>query len=204
MTDTEALPPHPSHATVRDWMPVSEALRLADLWTVGDLNNSGQWRAAIKVLADETRAALAQRQQVPEGWRLVPVEPTADMERAAFDALELLGTPTERGTSMRNRVYRAMLAAAPALTAAPPAQPSDLHADFERECADTDKLLTALGWKPENYRTDGGSLKLGMILEALEARDRLIRREVAQAQPQESTEEADRRREKERLMGGIL
>ena len=65
-TDTEALPPHPSHATVRDWMPVSEALRLADLWTVGDLNNSGQWRAAIKVLADETRAALAQRQQVPE------------------------------------------------------------------------------------------------------------------------------------------
>lgn len=66
MTDnTEALPPHPSHDTVRDWMPVSEALRLADLWTVGDLDNSGQWRAAIKVLADEVRAALAQRQQVP-------------------------------------------------------------------------------------------------------------------------------------------
>lgn len=63
-TDTEALPPHPSHATVRDWMPVSEALRLADLWTVGDLDNSGQWRAAIKVLADETRAALAQLQRV--------------------------------------------------------------------------------------------------------------------------------------------
>jgi hypothetical protein len=66
------------------------------------------------------------------------------------------------------------------------AQPSaDLRADFERECADTDKLLAALGWKPENCRTDGGSLKLGMILEALEARDRLIRREAAQAQPQE-------------------
>lgn len=65
------------------------------------------------------------------------------------------------------------------------AQPiADLRADFERECSDTDKLLTALGWSPENCRTDGGSLKLGMILEALEARDRLIRREAAQAQPQ--------------------
>lgn len=61
---------------------------------------------------------------------------------------------------------------------------ADLRADFERECADTDKLLTALGLSPEHCRTDGGSLKLGMILEALEARDRLIRREAAQAEPQ--------------------
>ena len=47
---------HPSHQTVRDWMPVNEALRLADVWSVGDLDNCGQWRAAIKVLADEVRA----------------------------------------------------------------------------------------------------------------------------------------------------
>lgn len=65
MTDnTDALPPHPSHATVREWMPVSEALRLADLWTVGDLDNSGQWRAAIKVLADEVRAAAQQADEL--------------------------------------------------------------------------------------------------------------------------------------------
>lgn len=73
-------------------------------------------------------------------------------------------------------------AAAPSAQAEPNA---DLRADFERECADTDKLLTALGLSPEHCRTDGGSLKLGMILEALEARDRLIRREAAQAEPQE-------------------
>ena len=48
---------HPSHQTVREWMPVSEALRLSDLWTAGDLDNCGQWRAAIKVLADEVRAS---------------------------------------------------------------------------------------------------------------------------------------------------
>lgn len=56
---------HPSHQTVREWMPVSEALRLSDLWTAGDLDNSGQWRAAIKVLADEVRALAASPQPEP-------------------------------------------------------------------------------------------------------------------------------------------
>lgn len=80
-----------------------------------------------------TAAPSAQRQQMPEGWQLVPKVPTPQMERAAFDELELLGTPTENGTSMRNRVYRAMLAAAPALTAAPPAaQAEPLRAHLSR------------------------------------------------------------------------
>ena len=225
-TDTEALPPHPSHATVRDWMPVSEALRLADLWTVGDLDNSGQWRAAIKVLADETRAALAQRQQVPEhcpacGYELTPAPqaagPVADTEfcwlveefaggnstgRYMLDQVELTITSSVHDARRFRRMRTAMFRAedmrkkhggawrhahhgfiAPQAAQAQPS--ADLRADFERECADTDKLLAALGWKPENCRTDGGSLKLGMILEALESRDRLIRREAAQAQPQE-------------------
>lgn len=56
---------HPSHQTVREWMPVSEALRLSDLWTAGDLDNCGQWRAAIKVLADEVRALAASPQREP-------------------------------------------------------------------------------------------------------------------------------------------
>ena len=74
MNDTpKALPPHSSHDTVRDWMPVAEALRLADLWTVGDLDNRGQWRAAIKVLADEVRAALAQRQPTDNTEALPPL-----------------------------------------------------------------------------------------------------------------------------------
>lgn len=56
---------HPSHQTVREWMPVSEALRLSDLWTAGDLDNCGQWHAAIKVLADEVRALAASPQPEP-------------------------------------------------------------------------------------------------------------------------------------------
>lgn len=44
---------------------------------------------------------------------MVPVEPTPEMERAAFDALGLTGSATESGTQMRNRVYAAMLAARP-------------------------------------------------------------------------------------------
>lgn len=67
---------HPSHQTVREWMPVSEALRLSDLWTAGDLDNCGQWRAAIKVLADEVRALAASPQ---------PAEPSAQGEPVACD-----------------------------------------------------------------------------------------------------------------------
>lgn len=66
---------HPSHQTVREWMPVSEALRLSDLWTAGDLDNCGQWRAAIKVLADEVRALAASPQ---------PAEPSAQGEPVAW------------------------------------------------------------------------------------------------------------------------
>lgn len=73
---------HPSHQTVREWMPVSEALRLSDLWTAGDLDNCGQWRAAIKVLADEVRALAASPQPEPSAqgepvaWR--PGDPIYD------------------------------------------------------------------------------------------------------------------------------
>lgn len=68
---------HPSHQTVREWMPVSEALRLSDLWTAGDLDNCGQWRAAIKVLADEVRALAASPQPEPsaQGEPVAWVEP---------------------------------------------------------------------------------------------------------------------------------
>lgn len=110
-TDTEALPPHPSHATVRDWMPVSEALRLADLWTVGDLDNSGQWRAAIKVLADETRAALAQLQQV------------SGLEEA-FRAAWRQEVGSGSNTAGRDVAFRVMCAALAAPQAAEPQQDS--------------------------------------------------------------------------------
>jgi len=53
-------------------------------------------------LAEE--AVRAKQQAVPEGWQLVPVEPTVDMLEATC----------ERGNYARN-VWEAMLAAAPKL-----------------------------------------------------------------------------------------
>ena len=57
-----------------------------------------------------------------------------------------------------------------------------LRADFERECLDTDTVLRALGFEPANCRTDGGSLKMVMMLGALEHRDVMTRRAARKAE----------------------
>lgn len=51
---------------------------------------------------------------VPEGWKLVPVEPTKEMTKAAFDAFEVVN-PMQygNGTEARRAIYDAMLTAAP-------------------------------------------------------------------------------------------
>jgi hypothetical protein len=49
---------------------------------------------------------------------------------------------------------------------------------FNRECDDLDAILRLQGLDPENCRTDGGSLKLQMVLGALEHRDVMMRREA--------------------------
>ncbi len=54
------------------------------------------------------------------------------------------------------------------------AAPSEL----ERECNDTDAILRALGFDPENARTEGGSLKLQMVLESIGHRDVMLKRTV--------------------------
>ena len=53
---------------------------------------------------------------------------------------------------------------------------------FNRECDDADAILRALGLDPENCRTDGGSLKLQMVLGALEHRDVMLKREAKLAE----------------------
>lgn len=53
-----------------------------------------------------------------------------------------------------------------------------VHTDFRRECGDTDAILRVLGLDPVNCRTDGGSLKLVMLLGALEHRDVMLKREA--------------------------
>lgn len=55
-----------------------------------------------------------------------------------------------------------------------------MRAEWDRECGDTDKILRALGLDPANCRTDGGSLKLQMVLGALEHRDVMMRRDAEQ------------------------
>lgn len=49
---------------------------------------------------------------------------------------------------------------------------------FNRECDDLDAILRLQGLDPENCRTDGGSLKLQMVLGALEHRDVMLKREA--------------------------
>lgn len=49
---------------------------------------------------------------------------------------------------------------------------------FNRECDDLDAILRLQGLDPGNCRTDGGALKLQMVLGALEHRDVMMRREA--------------------------
>ena len=53
-----------------------------------------------------------------------------------------------------------------------------VHKSFNRECDDLDAILRLQGLDPENCRTDGGSLKLQMVLGALEHRDAMLKREA--------------------------
>lgn len=57
-----------------------------------------------------------------------------------------------------------------------------VHADFRRECGDTDAILHVLGLDSVKCRTDGGSLKLTMIFGALEHRDLMLKREAKLAE----------------------
>lgn len=66
---------------------------------------------------DELRAALAQAPAVPEGQRLVPVEPTEAMVLAGYEAMMEWDARTGDDLCIEN-VYAAMLAAAPTPPAA--------------------------------------------------------------------------------------
>lgn len=53
---------------------------------------------------------------------------------------------------------------------------------FNRECDDADEILRALGLEPANCRTDGGSLKVQMLVGALWHRDVMLRRDARSAE----------------------
>lgn len=78
------------------------------------------WPAAEDAIEEITRlrAALAQA-GAPEGWRLVPVEPTPWMLQALFGYwMDCINNPKQRNVAKAE--YKAMLTAAEALPHPPP------------------------------------------------------------------------------------
>ena len=62
-----------------------------------------------RIAADAARIRELEARQVPDGWQVVPKEPTVAMERSAVGR----DTRDEGIASMYSGIYRAMLAAAP-------------------------------------------------------------------------------------------
>ena len=85
--------------------------------------------------------------------------------------LRVLGTPEET---------RAALDAKDAEIARMTGMSEALQAEWDRECGDADTILHALGLDPANCRTDGGSLKVQMIIGALAHRDVMLKRDAEQ------------------------
>lgn len=91
---------------------------------------------------DRLRAKLASRAGVPDGWKLVPVEPTREMLDAGMDVLmnQCEISVNEYGdieveTITPRRVYRAMLAAAPS----PEGQEAESAEKLGERCIDGGK-----------------------------------------------------------------
>ncbi|MGQ6231203.1 hypothetical protein ACUNFK_22600 [Serratia sp. IR-2025] len=89
-------------------LPDAELItRLQKIWWVSGCSHCMSNDTASKIIA-ACRAAMLQGADgnspvIPDGWKLVPVEPTEDMLRAAY---------RESGVYSA-KAYRAMLAAAP-------------------------------------------------------------------------------------------
>jgi hypothetical protein len=89
-------------------------------WKIDTLNPSS---SGVVALTQEewayVAAALSQPAGVPEGYALVPLEPTREMQKAYFDSIDkhlerAMTSPLFGRFDNHNLAYRAMLAAAPA------------------------------------------------------------------------------------------
>ncbi|MDR3386855.1 MAG: hypothetical protein P4L92_07360 [Rudaea sp.] len=76
---------------------------------------------ATRFACSECALLSASKPAVPEGWKLVPVEPTDDMQLAGAESIRFETTAINKIWTA-NKAYRAMLAASPAA----PAQSGDL------------------------------------------------------------------------------
>ena len=102
-----------THTTPTDAEVAEMVKRLREVgdWKLNAAGSSGYMRECCN-----DAAALIERLsgRVPEGWKMVPVEPTFEMSAAAYDAVDANGEieaiigPLETIT-----IYRAMLSASP-------------------------------------------------------------------------------------------
>lgn len=107
-----------SGTTLREMMQSASTLLLARWilknldWSGGNSDENGEFVASIlEEHARQVRAAVSERPAIPEGWKLVPCEPTDSMIQAAHNA-PAHGHP-ETGCQRYDEIYLAMLDAAP-------------------------------------------------------------------------------------------
>jgi hypothetical protein len=114
---TEALGETIRKALTRAWHLGQTYWQQGDSESYSQNRKSDETLATFRAFVDDTIAALSQPQQpsgwrdiAPEGWKLVPIEPTDEMETAAENDYEQRG---ETFPDWKSK-WRAMLAAAPA------------------------------------------------------------------------------------------
>jgi hypothetical protein len=90
---------------------INEIMALvADVWFASD---DDQAQVRVNKARAAIESALRAVPAIPEGWRLVPVEPTPKMVDATWnDPIELVGG-CESHNTRNKRIYRAMLSASP-------------------------------------------------------------------------------------------
>ena len=75
--------------------------------------NAHVYKQAEKYAAIATAAPVAQLSEPPEGWVLVPIEPTPKMIDATFNHTQERDGLPESHNTRNKRIWRAMLSAAP-------------------------------------------------------------------------------------------
>ncbi|WP_082807130.1 hypothetical protein [Collimonas pratensis] len=125
-----------------------------------------------------TRAAMAAPNQAPvallDGWKLVPVDPTDSMQMVGAESIRLDTTAINRIWT-GNKVYRAMVAAAPV----PPLPAAPMLSDEDRSDALQDLQFVAgfeAGW---NAGVDGNE----DLLSKVRGRSKPARALLAKVQP---------------------
>lgn len=94
---------------------IAEAMRLAELWAVAayEIGRGSVVGLAATDAKIALRAHLAMRPSAPDGWVMVPVEPTDEMVESAWDSDAADYVGEHKRIWQVAVAYRAMIAAAP-------------------------------------------------------------------------------------------